>query len=386
MLVDQITSSTSLDTAYEWFCRQRAQYSHNSDVWDLRWNWEEEKGVIQSELKEGRYQLEALREYRFANERKAVWSARDAVVLKATSLALQPLIADQVSDCCTHLAGNGGSKGAVRAVKESLPDYQYVVRSDVKSYYASIDHELLLEQLRAFIDDEIVLDLLHQYMQYTTEFGGIYRENRLGICLGCPLSPLMGALYLKPLDDAMAGKNVFYRRYMDDWVILAKTRWQLRRAIRTMNRVLNQLKVEKHPDKTEINAISKGFTFLGYQFKRDSLLPAEQTLLQAESRAARLYEQNASPERIGTYWKNFWRWVKGGVGDILTMDALGGFYGYSRYSETLVDGSSKETLGGSRMSRPTHAIQRVLYTPTGVYSRTTTTRAPRLLASPSTVA
>ncbi|NEO95090.1 MAG: hypothetical protein F6K56_34805, partial [Moorea sp. SIO3G5] len=37
-----------------------------------------------------------------------------------------------------------------------------------------------------------------------------------GISLGCPLSPLMGALYLKPLDDRMAELGCFYVRYMDD--------------------------------------------------------------------------------------------------------------------------------------------------------------------------
>ena len=46
--------------------------------------------------------------------------------------------------------------------------------------------------------------------------------------LGSPLSPLMGTLYLKRLDDRMAKLGCFYIRYMDDWVILAPTRWKLR--------------------------------------------------------------------------------------------------------------------------------------------------------------
>lgn len=50
-----------------------------------------------------------------------------------------------------------------------------------------------------------------------------------GFSLRCPLSPLMGALYLKPLDDATAG--LFYARFMDDWVILTTTRWKLRAAV-----------------------------------------------------------------------------------------------------------------------------------------------------------
>ena len=49
------------------------------------------------------------------------------------------------------------------------------------------------------------------------------------------LAPLLGGLSLAPLDHAMvrrqrAGKLSCYVRYMDDIVLLARTRWQLRRA------------------------------------------------------------------------------------------------------------------------------------------------------------
>ena len=39
-----------------------------------------------------------------------------------------------------------------------------------------------------------------------------------------------------------------YVRYMDDWVILAKTRWALRRVVQQVNTILDHLKLRKHPD------------------------------------------------------------------------------------------------------------------------------------------
>ena len=42
----------------------------------------------------------------------------------------------------------------------------------------------------------------------------------------------------------------FYVRFMDDLLVLAPTRWKLRRAVRTVNQVLDGLDLEKHPDKT----------------------------------------------------------------------------------------------------------------------------------------
>ena len=78
---------------------------------------------------------------------------------------------------------------------------------------------------------------------------------------GCALSPLMGALYLHQLDERVAGMGLFYARFMDDWVILAPTRWKLRRAIKVVNQTLTELKVEKHPTKPLSAALSGGLTF-----------------------------------------------------------------------------------------------------------------------------
>ena len=71
----------------------------------------------------------------------------------------------------------------------------------------------------------------------------------------------MGALYLHPLDEAVRTTGLCYVRFMDDWVILSPTRWKLRRAIATVNRVLEALKLRKHPEKTTIGDIDRGFDF-----------------------------------------------------------------------------------------------------------------------------
>ncbi|MEK8018159.1 MAG: reverse transcriptase domain-containing protein [Candidatus Parabeggiatoa sp.] len=92
----------------------------------------------------------------------------------------------------------------------------------------------------------------------------------LGISLGCPLSPLMGGVYLKPLDDAMTNTGLFYARFMDDWVVLAPSRGPLRGAIKQANQVLESLKVEKHPVKTFIGRVAHGFEFMGYRFDSES--------------------------------------------------------------------------------------------------------------------
>jgi hypothetical protein len=61
-------------------------------------------------------------------------------------------------------------------------------------------------------------------------------------------------------DEQMEGDSrYFYRRFMDDIIVLALTRWHLRNAVRTVNQHFYQLKVAQAPDKTFIGRIAKGF-------------------------------------------------------------------------------------------------------------------------------
>ena len=211
-----------------------------------------------------------------------------------------------------HVAGNGGLKEAVRDVRDNLFEGNHVMKSDVLGYYASIDHNLLFDQLSEFIDDKYTLRLLWQYLKRSICYGGLYRDVERGISLGCSLSPLMGALYLKPLDDAMAESGLFYARYMDDWIVIAPTRWKLRKAVRTVNRVLDNLRVEQHPDKTFIGRAERGFDFLGYHLQPGGVTVAAKTIANMYERIARLYEYGADSVRIGQYIRHWLRWVVAG--------------------------------------------------------------------------
>jgi RNA-directed DNA polymerase len=214
---------------------------------------------------------------------------------------------------CHHLEGRGGAKAAVRFVHEQLAANTFVFRTDVKSYYASIDHDILLAMLERHVPGGRILDLLRQYVRRTIYDGGLYEDVEREISLGCPLSPLMGALYLKRLDERVEATGLAYARFMDDWVILAPTHWKLREAIRLVNRTLAELHVEQHPEKTFIGRIRRGFDFLGYAFKPTGLEVAPPTVERCVQRVSRLYEQGVDMIHIGTYVRRWLRWARSGL-------------------------------------------------------------------------
>lgn len=64
-----------------------------------------------------------------------------------------------------------------------------------------------------------------------------------------------------------------YVRYMNEWVVLTPTRWNVRTAIRAVNQVVGGLRVRRHPDKRIINRIARGFDFLVHHFSAAGLNP-----------------------------------------------------------------------------------------------------------------
>src|SRR5258708_16380392 len=57
-------------------------------------------------------------------------------------------------------------------------------------------------------------------------------------------------------------------RYADNWVITCKSAAEARAAVDAASRILKQLGVELHPQKTRIVHVRYGFEFLGYKIKR----------------------------------------------------------------------------------------------------------------------
>ena len=265
-------------------------------------------------FRQGNYRLGVQKKVMLScGETIAVWSSRDAVVLKVLTNIIQERLKPSLSKTCYHLKGHKGSKAAVRDVMKQCPRYRFFCKTDVKSYYNSIDHCTLLMKLHDYIHDQILIGYVWQFLNRCVEWGGLYEDIKKGIPRGSSLSPLLGAFYLMELDQKMERMDVKYFRYMDDILILAPTRWKLKKAIRVLNQTFNELKLEQHPDKTLIGRTERGFDFLGYFLKPGELTVSEKTIKRFVKRIARLYEQGADSVRIGQYVLKWLQWVLAGV-------------------------------------------------------------------------
>lgn len=294
-----------LEAAFQWICELRKDYSPNSDIWGLRRDWHHIKDEMLSQINAGTYQFSPLSRYEFDDTTLSLWTSQDMMVLKLIAEVMSQEMADHLPKYCYQLKGHGGLKKAVTHTYEEIPKHHYVMRSDIQGYYESIRFDALMEIIESYIQHPILLKLVRNALRRTETRGGLfYHFDEKGIPMGSPLSPLLGAIALIPLDKAIGQiHGAFYARYMDDWVVLTTSKTALRKVIKMTHKVLNALKFQLHPSKTYIGKISHGFNFLGYYMDDQKIMPSQETIRRFHERATALYEQSQPNRNVSRRYK-----------------------------------------------------------------------------------
>lgn len=149
-----------------------------------------------------------------------------------------------------------------------LPKNRYVLRTDVKDYCGSLDHFRLLEQLASVIREPPVLNLFWQSLNQPHLGAGRAASTGSADAVSprLPLEPRSSVPFISaastPHEPPQA---LLYVRFMDHIAVLAPSRRKLRRAVRELNATFAALGLEKHPGKTTIGPIARGFDFPGAQ-------------------------------------------------------------------------------------------------------------------------
>ena len=137
----------------------------------------------------------------------------------------------------------------------------WILKCDVKKFFATIDHRVLLQILKKYIDGESILWLLQRIItSFETSPGK-------GLPLGNLTSQLLVNIYMNEFDHFVKHKlkAKYYIRYADDFVFLSPHRPELSRLIRYIVSFLeNKLRLSLHPDKVFIKTLSSGVDFLGW--------------------------------------------------------------------------------------------------------------------------
>lgn len=226
---------------------------------------------------------------------------RDRIVHHAIYNILYPFfdrtfIADSYScrdEKGTHKAVNRFREFAY-AVSKNNTRTCWVLKGDIRKFFANIDHNILKRILAEHIPDKMILNLLDEVID------SFHAKPGVGLPLGNLTSQLLVNIYMNKFDQFVKHKMKikYYIRYADDFVILSDDRNTLVSQIRLISDYLAQeLKLTLHPDKLYIKTLNSGLDFLGWvNFFHNRILRTS-----TKRRMFRRIADNPKPDVIHSY-------------------------------------------------------------------------------------
>lgn len=238
---------------------------------------------LSDKLKEGSYRPRAVRRTWIPKPGRAekrplgIPTVEDRVVQMALKMALEPIYEKDFASRSYGFRPRRGAKDALRQVDDLLDEgYRWAVDADLKGYFDTIDHQILMEEVEKRVTDGKVLELIEAFLRCEVVDGDESHKPEKGTPQGGVISPLLANIFLNPLDHMMEEQGFEMVRYADDFVVLCRTEQQAEQALRTVRRWTEQVGLTLHSEKTKLVDESTGsFDFLGYRFKQGNKYPSK---------------------------------------------------------------------------------------------------------------
>jgi len=225
-------------------------------------------------------------------------TVRDRLLHHAVYRTLYPFFDKTfISDSFSCRDGKGTHKALnkfreyIRIVSKNNTNPCWVLKCDIKKFFASIDQQMLIKILEKHIPDKNIISLLKEI---------IFSFKPNGLPLGNLTSQVFANVYLSELDYFMKHKlkAKYYIRYADDFVVLSNDKIYPKFLLPKISSYLeNNLKLKLHPNKIFIKTIYSGMDFLGWINFSDHRILRTAT----RKRMIRRLEANSGPETFNSY-------------------------------------------------------------------------------------
>ncbi len=297
-LIDKVYQRKNLEMVWE---RVRANRGSGGvdgqSVSEFAEQADEQLNRLQEELMAQSYQPRPVRQVRIPKAGKpgeyrmlGIPSIYDRVCQQALLNRLEPIFEPVFDEANFGYRRGRSTQDAMRKVwKEIKSGREWIVDADLKDFFGSVDHDKLLALVARRVSDGRVMRLIEAMLK-----AGSYGQGRLfpserGTPQGGVVSPLLSNILLTPFDWEMRHRGYQLTRYADDWVVTCKSVAEARAAIAAAQRILTELGVQLHPQKTRIVQVQHGFEFLGYKIKRGRQLQLPPSKIRSGARSGALY-------------------------------------------------------------------------------------------------
>lgn len=212
----------------------------------------------------------------------SIASIRDNVVQRALYNYLYPIVDAKLSPSVFGYRKGISTHDAVRLIKKHFTAGRvYVFDADLRKFFDTVDHAVLLEMVNDLQIDVRAKTLIRRFLktgkisstqviEHKTKKGKPTKfapePRTIGVPQGGVLSGLLSNLYLSQLDAAVGNCHEGFVRYADDFLVCCNSAAECKQVHELVEEKLKPLKVLLHPDKTKecVSAVS-GVDFLGFR-------------------------------------------------------------------------------------------------------------------------
>lgn len=257
---------------------------------------DEELEHIVQKTKQGTYHFTAYKEKLIlkgsdSNPRKiSIPTARDRIVLRALCECLSDIF---------PTAKLSLPQRVIDSLKVALTSdtYQEYAKIDLKNFYPSIPHELIISAIKGKIRKNEIRHLILEAVKTPTvpESKGSKGATRstVGVPQGLAISNLLAEISLQKIDSVFESrKGVWYKRYVDDILILTP-KGQANTIATELISALKSLKLNPHEfgldSKSKVASLTEPFSFLGYQVENGDIMVRRESVLRFESSIAKIF-------------------------------------------------------------------------------------------------
>jgi len=228
-------------------------------------------------------------------------SVRDRLVHHAIYRVLYPFF-DQtfISDSFSCRNGKGTHAAMnrfrtfARIVSKNDMRTCWVLKGDIRKFFANVDHTVLMGILKSYIPDGRIIKLSEEVI------GSFSSAPGIGLPLGNLTSQLFVNIYMNEFDQFVKHtlKARHYLRYADDFIVLSGNREWLEIILPEMRNFLaNRLILALHPKKVSIKTLASGVDVLGWVHFPDHRVLRTTTKRRAISRVA----ADSNEQRVASY-------------------------------------------------------------------------------------
>lgn len=147
-----------------------------------------------------------------------------------------------------------------RVLKKFPVETKYCLKVDVTKFYNSINHTTLKSKLSKIFKDKKLLNLLFEIVD------SFSTKEDTGVPIGNYLSQYFGNLYLGELDRILESKSFKFFRYMDDIVLLDRSKEKLRSLLNLIGESFSNLKLKLKRNFQIFKTTLRPLDFVGYRY------------------------------------------------------------------------------------------------------------------------